>query len=323
MLPRRPGCDHSHAIYRSLPRFSNLAELRAQPRWLQYLDSVYGEETLQFPLDTRTFNFFYSRGSELFTKKHLASVALLGRRPYAGLERNQTPAVTLAETLIKAGGGTAKWFGLCGRQLHDAFRLYHNPPYPANAAFGTLWLYGHVDDTLARGASATALASTVLESSAPEPEPGLHPSGGFPSHTLVEIMHCAEEAEADARDFWMYIAAGSGIYFDLGRTVAFRDRCELWRSQRVPMPKLSFRFFPRCGIYASDWLTGKNATSDKNATFAELRTDRCPGFWCGAAADTNSSFLLPVHAHPTCTARCTLLPQTCMHNQCHPTCSAL
>jgi len=58
-----------------------------------------------------------------------------------------------------------------------------------------------------------------------------------PSHALVEVAHCYEDAD----DFyWMYQAVGSGIYFDLGRTSSFTDRFELWRAANVSARDMLF-----------------------------------------------------------------------------------
>ena len=39
-------------------------------------------------------------------------------------------------------------------------------------------------------------------------------------HTKVEVYHCAD---AMAREFWMYLAPGSGNFFDVGRTLVRRS----------------------------------------------------------------------------------------------------
>ena len=259
---RKPPC-RSQVIYESLPSFHDLGSLHAQPLWLRYLDSVYGVASLRFPLDMKNLTLFYAN-DELFARKDLALVPLLGRRP---LRDEKSRAISLAETIVTVGGGSAKWFGLCGRGLHDAYRLYHSPPYPETAVLGTLWIYGY-GSTRASATNASAIRA-----------PGVHPRDGFRSFTRVEVFHCSEEAKADSRDFWMYLAPGSGVYFDLGKTIAFADRCEMWRSTLTPLPRISWRHVPRCGRRHGDWLT-PNAS-----TFASLRPGRCPGFSCGTATE--------------------------------------
>lgn len=44
---------------------------------------------------------------------------------------------------------------------------------------------------------------------------------GFGSGTRVPVQHqCCDKPR---KGFWMYVAAGSGVYYDVGRTIAFRD----------------------------------------------------------------------------------------------------
>ena len=140
---------------------------------------MYGTvASLQFPLDLKSFNFFYQ--DERFPLA-VGVVPRLGRRPSA-----PHTAPTLSETLVKVGGGQAKWLGLPGRRIHDAYRLYHSPPYPADAASATLWLYGH----------AATSSTQPTNFSSPTTEPGVLPESGFPSFSRVEVMHCAEAANA-------------------------------------------------------------------------------------------------------------------------------
>jgi hypothetical protein len=251
---RRSNSNSSRlSLYHALPVFSDVAALHARPEWLSYLSGVYGEGSLRFPLDVRAFNFFYRR--DVNFSHAVGTVPLLGRRAH----RNETLAVTLAETLIKVGGGSARWFGLSGRHLHDAFRLYHNPPYPADAAYGTLWLYGHDSRSSSKPSNDSSVA-----------DPGTVPSAGFRSFARVEVFHCAEEAQADPRDFWMYLSKGSGIYFDLGKTAVFRNRCELWRRRAVGVPRMSLRFLPRCWRRREDWAWNTSRSAPPPATFASL-----------------------------------------------------
>lgn len=47
----------------------------------------------------------------------------------------------------------------------------------------------------------------------------------FPSNSLVEVTHCANEIALDDEKYgsWMYYAKGSGIYFFVGKTIYFDD----------------------------------------------------------------------------------------------------
>eukprot|EP00966_Prymnesium_polylepis_P196361 4550722-Prymnesium_polylepis.1 len=116
-------------------------------------------------------------------------------------------------------GGGRVW---SGRRPGESYHLMCTEgsaglwPRPGEAAAGaasraraSLWAYPYDRDAAAQGA---------------------FPVGGHPSHARVEVFHCAERSPAAAEDYWMYLATGSGIFFDLGRTIAFRDRLELFVS---------------------------------------------------------------------------------------------
>lgn len=49
-----------------------------------------------------------------------------------------------------------------------------------------------------------------------------------PLEGLVEVTHCADSfvTTFETRGMWMYHAPGSGVYFDLGRTIAFRHHAD-------------------------------------------------------------------------------------------------
>jgi hypothetical protein len=54
-------------------------------------------------------------------------------------------------------------------------------------------------------------------------------SYGFPSGSKVEVFH--SQGDPPNAGMWFYFAAGSGIYFDIGKTVVFEDHtdcCSAW-----------------------------------------------------------------------------------------------
>ena len=82
----------------------------------------------------------------------------------------------------------------------------------------------------------------------------------YPDQQLVEVYHCYEDLEY----YWMYLAVGSGIYFNLGRTIAARNAMALAHSLNVTAHVVfSLRRFPRC------WAT-----------------HRAPGFHCASARES-------------------------------------
>jgi hypothetical protein len=66
---------------------------------------------------------------------------------------------------------------------------------------------------------------------------------GVPDGGLAEVIHCFEDLD----DYWMYLAVGSGIYFNVGRTAVARNALELATRLNVTMQiEVSTRRFPRC-----------------------------------------------------------------------------
>merc|ERR1712187_558672 len=47
---------------------------------------------------------------------------------------------------------------------------------------------------------------------------------GFPSNSLVEVMH--RTGDPCDTGYWMHFSHGSGVYYNLSRTIAFRTRTE-------------------------------------------------------------------------------------------------
>ena len=74
--------------------------------------------------------------------------------------------------------------------------------------------------------------------------PGL--DDGLPSHTLVEVMHRSEARyfrQQRGSGMWFYLAVGSGVYLDLGKTKVFadhRDAASLWCPNEWGDPGMSF-----------------------------------------------------------------------------------
>jgi hypothetical protein len=82
-----------------------------------------------------------------------------------------------------------RWIGQCPmfeNELYSNMSLTNDPP-------GTTWVY--------------------------------HPPPFKPLEGLVEVTHCADSfiTTYETKGMWMYSAPGSGVYYDLGRTIAFNE----------------------------------------------------------------------------------------------------
>ena len=102
-------------------------------------------------------------------------------------------------------------------------------------------------------------SSTLPEAEEP------HLRDGFPSNSRVEVYHCSENGRL--YDYWLYLAVGSGIYFDLGRTVAFPNAFVMARALNV-------------STAATPWCR---------------KIDRAPGFYCNSARQLAATWNLLFH----------------------------
>ena len=189
----------------SLPTFDSFASLARQPEWRRYLESVYGSSTsgsasLQnrsvFPLDVGRFGFFYFNHLPHSLKVALAARPVLNtRRPVGanGIVSDHYNRTECVNDMRILGDAYVQWGGSGGR----------------GAGGGTVWAYRH--------ASETAPARSALGHNAV-------PDAGFPSHSRVEVYHCSEtKAGPTSGELWMYLAPGSGFFYDLGRTYVARN----------------------------------------------------------------------------------------------------
>ena len=256
------NCDWAAvgALRSSLPSsFSSLASLQHDaPDWASYLNTVYGLHTLAFPLDLRSLAFFYS-AERVGIPVRSARIPILG---FPVTSWNTTQNVTLQQTLVRALDiRGARKAGMCGRRLWDSFRMFH-PPFTPDVVSGSVWLYPYATPNAGEVRNQTHIKAgrqtwpqmphdlTPAATAGGGGDGGAvhhhhHPTDGYPSHSKVEVFHCAEPASTRPNDYWMYAAKGSGVYFHLGRTLAARNRCELW--QKVNVSQAPFGYGPpRC-----------------------------------------------------------------------------
>ena len=203
--------------------WKTLAPTLDRSQWNAYFRDVY--DVCEPPaVDDNTFFFYADR---------LPRAAQPSRVPLLGLNRDaealstawlQANGTLLADAdarraVAPEGGDSAALWS--GRRRGEAFYMMCMEGSGARACTAagrqlasrvesTLWLYPYNDQRRHH------------------PLEDFFPPGGFPSSSRVEVFHCAEREPAVAEDYWMYLARGSGIFFDLGRTIAFRDRYELF-----------------------------------------------------------------------------------------------
>mmetsp|Transcript_119769 Transcript_119769/g.211746 ORF Transcript_119769/g.211746 Transcript_119769/m.211746 type:complete len:274 (-) Transcript_119769:30-851(-) len=58
----------------------------------------------------------------------------------------------------------------------------------------------------------------------PHPLPDHQFNNGFPNHTKVEVTHGWHELNSMTAGFWMYAHVGTAVFYDVGRTLIFRDQ---------------------------------------------------------------------------------------------------
>ena len=173
--------------------FADADALRGDSTWSDYFDAVYGIDTMTFPFSMLPLNFFYV---------HMlpASVKLDVR----------AQDIAHNSLLPKDGKGPL----VAG----DLYRLWGGDK-PADVSDLDIWrcIYpvGQPLDQhgLGRGDINFELGH------------------GFPSGAKIEVMH--RRGDPAGAVMWFYYAAGSGIYFSLGRTVVFADHSDAARAWGV------------------------------------------------------------------------------------------
>ena len=252
-----------------LPTFQSLRELQlTAPQWAAYLERVYGnlDAISSWPLNlSATLRFVYSDVPLPTWDNHM--VPMLGMGPACGVRSSNgtmraacDPAVP-QETLLRVDGKRGRHKLYTGRRYGDVFKLYH-PPYPPEATT-TMWVYPYSD---------------IDKSMSME----LEHVQGAPSGTRIEAFHCAENNNQSS--FWLYHAPGSGVFFDVGRTFVARNRCTLWAALNLTVSVSPRGKAARCQVHRHAW-HGHAYIKDAqvpHTTFASLRMEHCPGFWCSS-----------------------------------------
>ena len=224
-IANRLTLEPLNSWHQRLPAFSTPQELErpAAAAWKRYLEEVYGQllhehgkktdghAAARFPIDLRTFNFFYY--NILPRDARPVRRAIFGFNSTWTLEHDVPPGVSKASIEARAWlrshiyGAPYERNPPFGRRHGDAFVQFAGA---GNLALGqgTAWVYAYRDDDPYAASSAPAF-------------PG---EAGFTSGTDVEVYRCAS---GPVHEYWMYHATGSGIFFQLGMTIAFRDRATM------------------------------------------------------------------------------------------------
>uniref|UniRef100_A0A0G4I918 Uncharacterized protein n=1 Tax=Chromera velia CCMP2878 TaxID=1169474 RepID=A0A0G4I918_9ALVE len=174
--------------------FASVSELRSSI-WSDYFEQIYGDlESLDFPLDMRKLMYFNFR-------KLPKEVARL--QSADGLWREYKPPDPSCKPLLYGEVyrmGTWKWPSDLRRSIWPVLNVQGNKTE------------GHEDLDL--------------------PGIGFQLEGGFPSGTLVEVSH--EGGDPEGVGMWFFYSKGSGIWLDLGRTIAFASHVDSWRAWKDP-----------------------------------------------------------------------------------------
>ena len=181
----------------SLPLIQNEEALAGSP-WRSYLHSVYGQHAaFTFPIMMNDFNFFYA---DLIPDECKPKPMKFTKQPFVAGQLLQSIDAWFGPSKV------ANYYGGTGR--FDVVWVYmytHGSPRrlgrPSRCPHG---VWPHVD-----------------EIGLPLPDPPIRYSAGFLNHTKVEVTHTC--CDGSANGFWFYLAVGSGVYLNLGRTRIFSD----------------------------------------------------------------------------------------------------
>lgn len=168
--------------------------------WYDYLDQIYGASTLRFPCSLRQLGFFYT--------SRIPGGVRFREHPRSALTRLEGADANVVYGPMQRGELYRTWggdlLGTSWAQL-NLYRMLH--------ALDGRW-------------------SPEVDTPVGGPSPR-----GFASHERVEVMHTVGDARGSG--MWFYYAKGSGIYFDVGRTVVYRDHLHAARELGIPCADLS------------------------------------------------------------------------------------
>jgi hypothetical protein len=163
--------------------FADEASLRASI-WWRYMDTVYGASTLRYPLSLSSLAYFHA--------------ALLPQSVRQSIDLARTSGTAMVPALSSPSTYRYGDFKLAQYPLHhgDIWRSFRTDNF---------WFWFNVD---ARPAAIDPHKTTMF-------------ARGIPDYARVEISHsCCDVPDKGApQGLWMYLQPGSGIFFDVGKTV--------------------------------------------------------------------------------------------------------
>lgn len=182
-----------HCQVELFPSFQTKNELETS-KWAEYIDYVYGIDTIgdnDFPFQLHRFNFFYRHKLPQDVRACLASQM----------------GVKLTPERYMDVYSTQNW-GAKGYTPSQELWVYQYP-YAAQPVY--------VGGYLTRKFSMDVLNSY----------PFFEHYHGFPSHSKVEVMHY--NISGEYMSMWFYLAKGSGVYMNLGKTVVKQTHYDVFR----------------------------------------------------------------------------------------------
>ncbi len=264
----------------NLPVFDSLRQLSKYPEWYNYLMGVYGNN-LTFPLSLRDFTFFWERPTtplptsvQTYINNHRTveqrgKASALMSVPTGVIFMTQSILVSF---LIKTYGWrnsysiTALILTPC--LLIGLVFLRDSPesmttPSTRNARMGDFISLSAWNPNLRSPKLMHVYGDRdVKKQVAPGPFMRLHPAG-FPSYSKVEVYH--QCCDGEGWGFWNFLAPGSGIFLDLGKTIVFFthfDGCAYFEIKRAIRKHLSSPDFNMSSPDFKWWTMADNMMRD-------------------------------------------------------------
>jgi len=257
-----------------LPVFHSKDELKHNP-WGKYLQAVYGEASqFSFPLDISSFNYFYRD-----ILPHVAGLHVKKVKPGSHANRDKQVEVTAGDCLDAVD------------RTHDPSLAFHHEGIlgfmkldsHAQPAIKNLWVYKypHAKCRTNSWPHVSFVDNTTL------PDPVFEHSSGFPDNSDVEVVHtCCSEDHKTGVGFWGYLAIGSGLYMNLGKTQIFSDHPDAAKAVGLPTNSVDFSELVKRGR-AKGWdtiqfthrceATYKYEIMDLRPTSEPAMNSACPG----------------------------------------------
>lgn len=212
--------------------FNSAADLG---NWRAYFESVYGVDTMMFPFNMSKLNFFYRSRLPTAVVDHLStSLPFVATNATAAghIRRGDLYIMLNKDHLFRCDLDVCTVKDADDACAGDDF-VGKNCTQGRSFAFSAQRKERAVAELMHERAAERARAATVHLQNLRTLQPPSHlyidapmSVAGAANHTFVEVVHTA--CDPLGMGFWFYMARGTGVYLNTGKTAAFKDHAGSW-----------------------------------------------------------------------------------------------